>query len=173
MSKKKDNCWLLFLFLLFFVSISKRLLIIFQFWVLKADYDFSCPVLVAYELTAYKKVCISSGNREEQVRIEIVQSICPKQLLVAVLLKTCFWTFCKIHRCIAHSICSVTRVGSSPSQMFLKIQGVLKTFAIFTGKHLSWILLLMKTCNFLKKRLQLKCFPFNIVKFLKIPFFIE
>ena len=45
--------------------------------------------------------------------------------------------------------------------MFLKI-GVLKNFAIFTGKHL-------KACNFIKKRR--KCFPVNTAKFLRATFF--
>ena len=37
-------------------------------------------------------------------------------------------------------------------------EGVLKNFGIFTGKHLSWSL---------KNRLQHKCFPTNIEKFLR------
>ena len=44
----------------------------------------------------------------------------------------------------------------SHSQMFFKI-GVLKKFAIFTGKHLCW-------------RLQQWYFPVNIVKFLRTVF---
>ena len=51
-------------------------------------------------------------------------------------------------------------------------KAVLKNFAIFTGKHLCWSLLLkecglQKTCNFLKKILQHRRFPVNIVKFLR------
>ena len=49
---------------------------------------------------------------------------------------------------------------------------VLINFAIFTGKHLCWSLFLIKSdlnaCNFMKKRLQHKCFP---VKFVKSTFF--
>ena len=41
--------------------------------------------------------------------------------------------------------------------------GVLKNFAVFTGKHLCWNLLL----NFIKKRLQQSCFPLDITKFLR------
>ena len=55
------------------------------------------------------------------------------------------------------------RCRTSRSQMFFKIV-VLKNFAIFTGKHL-------KACNFIKKRLQYKCFPVNIGKFLRATFF--
>ena len=43
-------------------------------------------------------------------------------------------------------------------QQFFKI-GLLKNFAIFTGKHLSWS--------------QHKCFPVNIPKYLRTAFFIE
>ena len=54
--------------------------------------------------------------------------------------------------------------------MFLKIS-VLKNFAIFTEKHLycSLFLMKLKACNFIKKRLQQKCFPVNIAKFLRTP----
>ena len=53
-------------------------------------------------------------------------------------------------------------------------KAVLKNFAIFLGKHLSWGLFLIKlqgwgACNFIKKRLRLRCFPFNIAKFLRTP----
>ena len=62
---------------------------------------------------------------------------------------------------------------SSCSQIFLKI-GVLKKFAIFTGKHLCWSLFSIKlqACNLTKKRFQYKCFPVNIAKF-KSNVFIE
>ena len=56
--------------------------------------------------------------------------------------------------------------------MFFKID-FLKTFINFIGKHLCWSLFLRKlqdvrtsACNFIKKRLQCKCFPVNIAKFL-------
>ena len=48
---------------------------------------------------------------------------------------------------------------------------VLKNFAIFTGKHLSWniflIILRALAWNLIKKRLQHRCFPGNIAKFLR------
>ena len=50
--------------------------------------------------------------------------------------------------------------------MFFKI-GVLKNFA--PEKHLRWSLFLIK----LKKRLQDRCFPVNIAKFVTTAFFIE
>ena len=59
--------------------------------------------------------------------------------------------------------------------MFFKIV-VVRNFTIFTGKHLCWshlcLSLTLKACNFIKKRLQHKCFPVNIVKFLRT-FLIE
>ena len=78
---------------------------------------------------------------------------------------------------------------SSSSQMFFKI-GVLKNFAIFTGKHLRWSLFLIKLqaltffiehrwwlladlgLQLIEKRLQYRYFPVNIAKFLGTAFFI-
>ena len=63
------------------------------------------------------------------------------------------------------------------SQIFFKI-GVFKNFTIFTEKRLCWNLFLiklcqvadLKACNLIKKRLQHRCFPLNIDKFLKTAF---
>ena len=68
---------------------------------------------------------------------------------------------------------AVTNRGSR-SQMSFKI-GPLKNFKIFTGKHLCWSLFFNKVaglqaCNFIKKRLQRKCFPLNIAKSLRTAF---
>ena len=46
-----------------------------------------------------------------------------------------------------------------PSEVFCQ-KGVFKIFPIFTGKHL---------CNFIKKRLEHRCFSVNIVKSLRTP----
>ena len=51
----------------------------------------------------------------------------------------------------------------SRSQMFFKI-GLLKNFITFTGKQLCW------SFNLIKKRLQYRCFPVNIVKYLRTAF---
>ena len=74
-----------------------------------------------------------------------------------------FLTFWK---CINHS-----RVLSKISrlQMFFKI-GVLKNFAIFTGKNLCWGLFLIKLQVWgpealFKKRIQHSCSPVNIANF--------
>ena len=55
------------------------------------------------------------------------------------------------------------------SQMFFKID-VLKNFANFTGKHQCWSLFLV---NFIKKRLQHKCFPVKYANLLRTPFFTK
>ena len=54
--------------------------------------------------------------------------------------------------------------------MFFRIV-VLKNFSVFTGKHQCWSLFLIKLQTWrLAKRLQNKCFPVNIAKFLRTPF---
>ena len=65
---------------------------------------------------------------------------------------------------------------SSYSQIFIKIS-VLKNFAIFRGKDLcrspfSRKLQVLNPAS-LKRRLQHRCFPVNIAKFLRTAFFIE
>ena len=60
--------------------------------------------------------------------------------------------------------------------MFFKL-GVFKNFASFTGKHVLESMFNkvrgLKFCNFIKKRLQHRCFPVKFVKFLRTPFFTE
>ena len=56
----------------------------------------------------------------------------------------------------------VGKRSNSHSQMFYKI---VKNLAIFTGKHLYWSFFLR---NFVKKILQYRCFPVNIVKCLNV-----
>ena len=49
---------------------------------------------------------------------------------------------------------------------------VLNNFANFTGKHLRWslyLITLQKTCNFIKKIIQHRCFPGKFAKFLRTP----
>ena len=53
--------------------------------------------------------------------------------------------------------------------MFCK-KDALKNLAIFTGIHLCWRFFLT---NFIKKRLQHRCFPANIAKQLRTAFYIE
>ena len=68
-----------------------------------------------------------------------------------------------LHRVLVMLFIHVGKHSNSRSQMFFET-GALKNFAIFTGKHLCWILFL---------RLQRRCFPVNIAKFLRTPFFTE
>ena len=71
----------------------------------------------------------------------------------------------------------------SRSKIFFKT-GIFKNFAILTVKHLRWILILIKLQAWrsaawlkrdsnigVKKRLQYRCLPVNIEKFLKNGFF--
>ena len=51
-----------------------------------------------------------------------------------------------------------------PPEVFYK-KGVLKNFAMFTRKHLRWILLGAFGVYFVKKRLPHRYFPGNITKF--------
>ena len=46
-------------------------------------------------------------------------------------------------------------------------KGVPKNFNIVTRKHLWWSLFSVFGVNFIKKRLQHRCFPVNITKILK------
>ena len=48
-------------------------------------------------------------------------------------------------------------IQKQPPKVFYN-KSFFKNFAISTGKHLSWSLFLIKTCNFIKKRLQHRCF---------------
>ena len=63
------------------------------------------------------------------------------------------------------------------SQMFFKMDA-LKNFANFTGKKpvlnsLPNKVEGLKVCNFIKKKLQHRCFPVKFHKFLRAPFFKE
>ena len=63
----------------------------------------------------------------------------------------------------------VVKRSNSRSQVFYKIH-VLKNLEIFTRKHLCWSFFLI---NFIKNRLQNRCFPVNIAKCLSTAFYIE
>ena len=68
-------------------------------------------------------------------------------------------------------------IRSSRPEVFCK-KGVLRNFKKFTGKHLCQCLFLNKVAGLspatlLKKRLWHRCFPVNLAKFLRTPFFRE
>ena len=68
--------------------------------------------------------------------------------------------------------CYLRDEKKQPPEEFYK-KGVLKNFAIFTGKHLCWGLFLIKLQTWpaflLKRRLQRRCFHVSIAKFLRTP----
>ena len=57
--------------------------------------------------------------------------------------------------------CSNWNLQKKPHEVFYK-EAALSNFAIFTGKHLM-------ACNYIKKRVQHKCFPVSIAKYLRTP----
>ena len=61
-------------------------------------------------------------------------------------------------------------IRSSCSLMFFKID-VIKNFLTCKGKHQCWSLfsINLQACNFIKKRLQNRCYPVNITKFSSTP----
>ena len=64
---------------------------------------------------------------------------------------------------------------SSRSQMFFKM-GVLKNFAIFTGKHLCWYFFLIKlqvSTTLLKRGSNISDFPVDLAKSLRTALFAE
>ena len=67
-----------------------------------------------------------------------------------------------------------SRKGDIDPQRCSIKKAALKNLTIFKGKYLCWSLLFNKvaghqTCNFIKKKLQQRCFPVNITKFLRGP----
>ena len=82
----------------------------------------------------------------------------------------CFWENVWFTSYVACYYCVVPvgKHSNSRSQKFYKINA-LKNLAIFTGKHLCWRFFLI---NFIKKRLQYRCFPVNIAKCLSTAFYI-
>ena len=73
-------------------------------------------------------------------------------------------------------IIPLTTLRNSHFQRFCKID-VLKNFSIITGKHLYWSLFLINlqpwgSGSLLKRDSNTRCFPVNIVKFLRTDFFL-
>ena len=71
----------------------------------------------------------------------------------------------------------VTNYRSSRPEVFCR-KGLLRNFATFTGKHLCQSLFFNKVAGLRpatlsKKRLWHRCFPVNVAKFLRTPFFTE
>ena len=82
-------------------------------------------------------------KKQQQCSYPFLQECFTEAALSDVLQNRCSWKFCNIHR----EAC------------------VLESLINKTAT--------MKACNFIKKRLQHRCFTVNIAKFLRISFFIE
>ena len=80
--------------------------------------------------------------------------------------------FCRHSWSLRHSRNKL--LGSSRPEVFCK-KGVLRNFARFTGKHLckSFFYSINWPATLLKKKLWHRCFPVNLAKFVKTPFFKE
>ena len=73
---------------------------------------------------------------------------------------------------LCSDICVLMFRGFTKSQWRCSVgKGALRNFAKFTGKHLCQSLFLIKlqtlACNFIKIRFWHRCFPVNLVKFLR------
>ena len=84
----------------------------------------------------------------------------------------CFWEYVWFTSYVACYFCVVPvgKHSNGRSKMFYKIDA-LKNLAIFTGKNLCWRFFLI--INFIKKRLQDRCFPVNNGKCLSTAFYME
>ena len=98
-----------------------------------------CAISVMWEMSVAK---VNLAMREISVTRAVIRKKKGKRI-------------CKGLKISVMGVISTTSIKSSRSQMFFKI-GVLKNFAIFTGKHVcnSLFLIKLKACNFIEKRLQ-------------------
>ena len=81
----------------------------------------------------------------------------------------CLWENVWFTSYVACYYC-VVPVGKHPNSRSQMFYDALQNLAIFTGKHLCWRFFLI---NFIKKRLQHRCFPANVAKCLSTVFHIE
>ena len=107
----------------------------------------------------------------EKEKNEIKRQVFFIYLSFRIAFLVCFWENVWFTSYVACYYCVVPvgKHSNSRSQKFYKINA-LKNLAIFTGKHLCWRFFLI---NFIKKRLQHRCFPVNIAKCLSTAFYIE
>ena len=80
----------------------------------------------------------------------------------------------KLHQWCFNRVLNKPLHSETVIQMCSVKKGVLKNFAIFKGKHLCWCLFSIKVVdlkayNFIKKKLQHRRFPVNIVRFSRTP----
>ena len=68
-------------------------------------------------------------------------------------------------------LCKISAIFSQSTKAVMR--SFLENLGNFTGKHLCWSLFSILACNFIKQRLQHRCFPVKFPKRLKTPFFTE
>ena len=100
----------------------------------------------------------------------IVDRIC-KAIGICLIFEICFSLFQVRIQHVEYVFSYVSSIQEQPSEGFYK-KAVLKHFAIFKGKNLRWEFLFdkvvgLQVCNFIKNRLQHRCFPVNNAKLLK------
>ena len=121
----------------------------------------------------YLLLCRANGAwcAVEKGKNEIKRQVFFIYLSFRIAFLVCFWENVWFTSYVACYYCVVPvgKHSNSRSQKFYKINA-LKNLAIFTGKHLCWRFFLI---NFIKKRLQHRCFPVNIAKCLSTAFYIE
>ena len=136
-------------------------------------------VKLFWSLVHYYHILLSRANTAwcavEKEKNEIIKKMKRQVFFIYLSFRiaflVCFWEnvwFISYVACY-YSVACVGKHSNSRSQMFYKIDS-LKNLAIFTGKHWCWRFFLI---NFIKKRLQHKCFPVNIAKCFSTAFYVE
>ena len=122
-----------------------------------------------------KIVCKKNAKANtNSVKLKSLQSWAGKKIFCkSQKWKWSFQLICKLH----YLQFGFQKYRSSRSQMYFRI-GVLKNFAMFTGKYLCLSLFFIniqawKPATLLKKRLRHRCFPVKFARFLRTPFFTE
>ena len=128
--------------------------------------------LLSYFIMQGKRCLMCSGEIEKQNYQEHVKA---KFFYLPEFQNSFYILF--LRKRLIHFLCGllllfvpVGKRSNSRLQMFYKIDPLKDLDAMFTGKHLYWRFFLI---NFIKKRLQLRCFPVNIAKCLSTAFCIE
>ena len=132
----------------------------------KLDIFFGCHKCMVPKMELFVK--IANGWRLiSSTRLSIILCYSTNNCLVVGLFHRTYYIFCQ-------KMSYVWCFRSSRPEVFGK-RGVLRNFAKFTGKHLCRSLFFnivagLRPTTFLKKILRYRCFPVNLVKFLRKPF---
>ena len=139
------------------------------------------PSLVVLQSTSLLSSFILLGKRRawyavEKEKNEIIKSMKSQVFLIDLSFRIAFlfgfWEnilFTSYAACYYCVICSCRKNVQIAIHRRLQ-NDALKNLAIFTGKYLRWGFFLI---NFIKKRLQLRCFPMKTAKCLSAAFYIE